>query len=1806
PLSAPALLAAPALAAPLLPAAALAAPVIAPAAPVAGPGPQALQSLERSAAGEKLAPSAPSGGTPSVERQASAGARVFAGERADLPELDAALPAGTERPAAARLEPSGPAVEAVDAENLDRVPPNVRAYLEKNGLKPIATARQTELRSFMARLAPFVRKLLTKEDTRDGAEEIRVVVLDDMNVNASFSKLDGGARVLTLNLGLLRFVASDDELAFVIGHELQHGPSELQAQIHSHRDGAVSAAFLGGLQRAVENEVDAKSLVRRVHEKGFNPHAATRFINRLTEAFGDSASATHTLNSSRRDTAGMAISALRRVAGEKVKEDKPEQYSRDMVGPVQDRLLRTKVFEENQRRRMRDALAFAENPAVAVYRDVRRGVSHGSDFRGGGSYDSIFNNGAREIQRHAAGLIDGKEWVDLQLSLHETLDRLYESARGAELGDGFKPATPAQLDALLAAEARSYSIDPWDIRGARKTITRLESDLRELKNDKRPEGVSLKIAKQRELAAARKEYAVARHAYVDSPGLDALVDEAVKEERNNVEGRERERYLALRAELNSKRRVVAALEERNQLRERRILADSVPVILRDFHDPRALPGNMSVYMGMKIQRFQQLPPELVKAHAQEAFREYLSAVAEYLDDAARKPGEGGKAVGVLSSWSNTGTPVRELFETYLEVDRAAALADFRRFYALLVRDSAGLDELEAVFAGIDPDAFRRVDHFAFAQTAVFSPEFAPLVLTREVVDGYLGRYLEALEAGVPAMSPDELRQRLVRFVKRAASLQEYKLADAGWLGERLLAGPVALMLDQAREEYSRALGRPVTRDQAKSLFYAQRPELYEMFRPHESLTIDGLLAELHGLARDPGRARGLVPFFNLARMTERFGPDADYGWALELAPLLDYQGYSWDYMAPRPEFNGATALDFFAWLRRRHPDRVDLMVLMMDERVNFMSHDRSFRRNFDSVSDGFFAERFDFHAARHADLPRREAVERAALEFWTEFSPWGGRGIDPDRHLKLLSRRLPEEPQARLEFVNGYMDGVARVPKSEEDARLWGTGDADDPSWKRFSVDWVTDFFKSDARLEAVRPETLADTVVKVLRYRGATSPKKDRLFERLWAETENRPEIRAALADAKLVNRLHYDENKKKLALWQLDEKFGVEAQKAELRARRRASPKKNAVRPDVIAIAHEIEVQFPEGSAVKNEIISHVQDALISNENETAFLGSKKIGLKNWYQARKLAVLDGPQSVDHLMESAYDRLELIKYLIGAQEQAPRFLYRRSRSRDDVEKGETALSVAKRHFAGADPLTRTYVLQPLLDPAKGALGEPAVFRDLTNLVLGDNAESPIVRALFDSYLESVADSEKKVILGYVLGSFVDGSKKAASLKIVLESMGPFGIKAGQFLRTSGLVPARLRKDLDDFLSRALPPQREEVIARFKEIFGDRLGRIFSIEELAGSGSINYVVTVELLNPETARRERAVVRFLRENAEGQIANENAVWESVIAKLSASEDAEQRRLGRILHEARRHAMETLRAGGVELDLEAERNAYPLARAAYGSPADRESGYSIEAGEPLAALQKLVPARFAKTVSIYRYVPNTPLESLPADVRSKLAARIVAAEFKALFRFGTFDPDGHPGNWLIDAGRRVLARIDYAQMRRLSDGDLRSLRDVLRALLQPRLGAGDVRVLADRFSDVFEVDGNPDGLAAVIQGVVARPDFPGFTAPHERLFFLRDEVERHYHGLGRADVLIRLNDGPRAAFASIARTQIYREHLSDEEYFVILLKALEINAPLMKLKIAEASGTASASQRLLLKATSFFSDRFSGSLAPARVK
>lgn len=187
-----------------------------------------------------------------------------------------------------------------------------------------------ELAGMAGRTRELLDRLLIPEDRY---REIELVFLDDMRPNATFQKFKSGKARVTVNLGLFDVVDSDDEFAGILGHELEHGHSDLH-------------------DRAAEAEVDVRSVVRRVLPNGFNPHALARFFVKMRRKYGDHGGPTHVSSASRWDALALANEKLM-ADGMKFPADDPKLFRRSVVGPFRELYLLNGTWRDAARARWR-------------------------------------------------------------------------------------------------------------------------------------------------------------------------------------------------------------------------------------------------------------------------------------------------------------------------------------------------------------------------------------------------------------------------------------------------------------------------------------------------------------------------------------------------------------------------------------------------------------------------------------------------------------------------------------------------------------------------------------------------------------------------------------------------------------------------------------------------------------------------------------------------------------------------------------------------------------------------------------------------------------------------------------------------------------------------------------------------------------------------------------------------------------------------------------------------------------------------------------------------------------------------------------------------------------------------------------------------------------------------------------------------------------------------------------------------------------------------------------------------------------
>src|SRR5262249_7959883 len=126
--------------------------------------------------------------------------------------------------------------------------------------------------------------------------------------------------------------------------ELSHGTSQIQQTIDNYQkvetDPYKRESLLVGLTRTVENEADLRSVVERVHKRGYSPYGARHFLGRLFETNGSLLpGTTHTDLDARQHAVDLVIGALTRVWGEKVNPDRPESFTPGMVAAIRPVLL---------------------------------------------------------------------------------------------------------------------------------------------------------------------------------------------------------------------------------------------------------------------------------------------------------------------------------------------------------------------------------------------------------------------------------------------------------------------------------------------------------------------------------------------------------------------------------------------------------------------------------------------------------------------------------------------------------------------------------------------------------------------------------------------------------------------------------------------------------------------------------------------------------------------------------------------------------------------------------------------------------------------------------------------------------------------------------------------------------------------------------------------------------------------------------------------------------------------------------------------------------------------------------------------------------------------------------------------------------------------------------------------------------------------------------------------------------------------------------------------------------------------------
>lgn len=480
---------------------------------------------------------------------------------------------------------------------------------------------------------------------------------------------------------------------------------------------------------------------------------------------------------------------------------------------------------------------------------------------------------------------------------------------------------------------------------------------------------------------------------------------------------------------------------------------------------------------------------------------------------------------------------------------------------------------------------------------------------------------------------------------------------------------------------------------------------------------------------------------------------------------------------------------------------------------------------------------------------------------------------------------------------------------------------------------------------------------------------------------------------------------------------------------------------------VMNEISILMPKKGPEYNELLETISVKIQSTRAESRYIEELK-GIN-----RKESELDhAVRGVSGILEEALgweqsNQWDLIKFLRGQIKITP-FLEK------------------KFEFIGEHRITRDYnqlkveeralMLDAFLTGARGLLSNPGPNKEdnlqiAISLVLGegDSATKSTTQEVLNSLfyaLDKIKNPKLKTsIISFLLSQDkAEAGKKGATgraLKNVLEYFGATGIKLGQFLAVSKILPPEDTAIISELQSKAKPPEWEQIYLDLEKIFELKPTQEppYEIIKVLGSASLKYAV----LARDKKTGKQVVLKILRtdpesvpEWARGKIKEEDLRLGTIktefdlldgMSEYLMKKSKKKYGLFRFLAETAKKAVHR------EIDFKDEVDKSKNAREQIY---DDKSTHDMEVKAPVEEFvhQRLIVAELADGLSIN--------DLSPAD-QQLYAQRILELDHSNLRENSKkiiyLNPDGHMGNFLgkptdaLAPGEKPkLSPIDFGQL------------------------------------------------------------------------------------------------------------------------------------------------------------------------------
>jgi hypothetical protein len=1658
-----------------------------------------------------------------------------------------------------------PVVKWVTKADLSQIDSSrMRESLLAEKITPVNQSEYPELFERSKKVKDLLQKLVLPMDSQG---PLYFILAEDFGVGASFIRAEGtSSRVVVINAGLLDFVKSDDELAFVIGHELEHGCSEIESYIEKRKSqlkkGSLEELRLNYIRsKTIENEVDVKSVIRRLHQKGFNADQARVGLERIRSAYGDQFNSTHTMMGTRINAVESVLTGMERGYGQQIKTT----LQNEVINAETSQSLISAKARQTRELKIREIISSMPEQFIPIYDELF--ISTGERTKivetAIQKFDETLKLNYEKIHRLGEGMLNRQGLMEMKVEAYANILDGYSSYREQK----FKQI-PKNLKNLTRAANFGFTLEGGQLfhgESFSPELPELMGKVRKLQAEQKSLLTQAAVTAEEKLARESRLMTVQKEIDQLSKGVEFYKpfysdDQTTRKmlEKTSILSSTHANWIFsdrwsgskfdIDTQLAEKIKVIGPRIAKNRQATVRMLKESLPnmgqEILELALNARKLgtfePFYSIGYLNASQLEQYYLKKEALKAFTQEWKKRFVLASASEQIKLTR-----GAVQVVESATFNQTQHLRDIVK-----DKEDFFRSIRELINTATQNSKTYAALEPWVSEVQgsPSKVYPFDSNHSRSFLTWNEPTTQAWLKPEIYEDYFSKRLELLLAKSKKgrIGILETLKDLDREYDTLYELSQiHQQKEPPKFKERFL--------DKVIENWKTSSNLPTSlKKDLLALRYGGSPS---------TVRTDQLLKQISTLFKqDPSAILELKEIIRFDALVDHASSPREkvavYRFVSEFPELM---GRPPQINLERPgqfEKYYLKRRDYLDWAKNQTARSMKAATQMVFDRSNYhftsSSHhiDDAWKRYMDAI----WHERYQKDLAQ--TLSKTDSARFGRLFKHLYESGMPRDFISSPARIETLSGLKPE---VQMELIQSYHRVAA--PRETQlialDQNQVGEFEKNPTTRRRFEKA-VTESFFGDIEFTPRRVQSSQSPIERkikmldlLLEY-GSASAERDRLILELWEQSQTHPQSLGYFKDEKLIGALYFDESKRRLSRWQLAERFPL--LKNSPKNTDRSLLGKFKSRDETQEMMATLTKQFPERSFLRDGTVDWVEERMISTVAENTQFNRLRLNQKNWFTSSNLDFIDVPNLISREMKSSYDRLEMVQFLTGKLEGYPQKKMIDSFNGKQRNEIMRHLDEAKAKFVEANIHSRTYFLLPYLDAQTGVLSEPALVREIEKMLLGNQFEDEVVRSLFSAYLDSVPEAQKKAILSHSLASLVEsGADAKLSIKAALEAMGPFGIKAGQFIRSSGLASPEIAKDLDGFLDRAVAPSRKKIIEDLKKIFGKKLAHVESVGELVGSGSINYGFRCEILDPQTQQTREVLLRVQRDAVEGLVANENKIWTKAVGQLKSSSNFRLQQMADIIEEGRLSSFNTLKSGGSELDLSIERANYSAAREVYAKEGRfTKSGYSIEVSRPLEDLQALVPVELQKSVSIYEYYRAKSWNSIQdPQLLSQLSGDVVDSEFKALFS-GRFDKDGHRGNWLVDVENRRLIRIDYAQLQEVPLGQAQKIKDVLKIVSNPWISSLDAKQLHRNLDALLDVEAGPKPSVEQYKAVLRSPRFPKDQNPQQRIFFVRQELEEILRRSGHPRAQVRFSANLRDGMLSVGKMMAYGEAMPAQEF------------------------------------------------------